>query len=318
MKKSNLSVVIPAYNEENAICNVLDEALNYTDEIIVVDDGSTDSTFEVALNYIKKHKEENIRQNKIIKLIRHKKNLGKVAALNAGVKHSTRDIVIFTDADYTYPCCYFPKLAEEIEKGADLVIGSRFLPSPPKHMSFTHRFGNNLLSGMVSYISSSHITDSQSGLRAFKREIFSRINVKARSLEYEPKATARAAKLGYIIKEIPIQYRKRIGKSKINPLKDPFKTIFAVVSIAYTETTLLAKAIILPSLLLALIGIITGAAVVVEYLTLRMIVHPYSPLITALSLLLATQLFSLGLIIDNITKKLTRIEEQIRRRIVGK
>jgi len=304
---NKISLVVPAYNEENAIIPVIEEYIPYVDEIVIVDDGSTDKTFFLALDYIKNRKDP----AKTIKLVRHKRNYGKAVALNTGVRNSSGNIVVFTDADCTYPSYHIPRLIEEIEKGADLVIGSRFLPKPPKNMSFFHKFGNKLLSGIVSYISSTHITDSQSGMRAFRREIFPQIDVKARSLEYEPKATARAAKLGYKIKEIPIHYRKRIGKSKISAFKDPFKIIFSLINIAYTETTLLARAIIVPSLFLLLIGLIAGGVSVRDYLAFGMLKHPYLPLITTLLLLLAAQFFSLGLIIDNITKKLTRIEEKI-------
>ena len=282
---------------------------------VIVDDGSKDRTFDIARNYINTYKsiKKNSKSPSII-LVRHKTNRGKAFALNTGVKHSTGDIVIFTDADCTYPSCHFPELVSEIKKGADIVVGSRFMPAPPQCMSFSHKLGNKLFSSLVSYISASEITDSQSGLRAFRKEIFPEINVKARSLEYEPKATARAAKLGYKIKEIPIGYNKRVGKSKIHAIKDPFKILFSLIHIGYSETTLLARTIMIPSFILFLIGIIIGGIILKEYITTGLISRPYYPLLTTLSLILGTQFFSLGLIIDNITKKLTRIEERAQRK----
>jgi glycosyltransferase involved in cell wall biosynthesis len=301
-----VSLVIPAYNEELAIKKVVDEALPYADEIIVVDDGSRDNTAKIVRN--------NFSNDPKVKLIRHKTNQGKADALRTGVSNATGEIVVFTDADDTYPAKHIPELAAEIKKNnADVVIGSRFMPNPPKHMSFTHVMGNRLFSGLVSYISSAEITDSQSGMRAFKREIFPEIDVKARSLEYEPKATARAAKLGYKIKEIPIEYRERIGKSKINGIKDGIKILSSLVSVAYSETSLLARMIMIPGLLLGLIGLIIGADVMISFFTTGLIRRPYYPLLTALLLLTSTQLFSLGLIIDNITKKLSRMEEAIKK-----
>jgi len=308
-----LSLVVPAYNEEKAIEKVLDEALGYVDEVIVVDDGSKDNTAKIARSFIKEHKKSD-NKNKEIKLISHAINLGKAAALNTGVKNSSGEVVIFTDADDTYPCRHVPELIKEIENGADLVIGSRFLPKPPKNMSFSHVFGNKLFSSLVSYISSTNITDSQSGMRAFRKEIFPQIDVRAKSLEYEPKATARAAKLGYKIKEIPIAYRKRIGESKMHGLKDGFKILFSLMSVAYGETTLLARMIMIPSFLLALIGIIIAGFLIKDYLMIGIVKRPYYPLIAALSLIVSTQLFSLGLIIDNVAKKLSRMEETIRRK----
>ena len=301
-----VSLVIPAYNEELAIKKVVDEALDYADEIIVVDDGSKDNTARIV--------RQNFSDNPKVKLIRHKTNQGKADALRTGVSNATGDIVVFTDADDTYPCKHIPELAAEIKRSnADVVIGSRFMPHPPNNMSFTHVMGNKLFSGLVSYISSAEITDSQSGMRAFKREIFPEIDVKARSLEYEPKATARAAKLGYKIKEIPIEYRKRIGKSKINGVKDGIKILYSLISVAYSETTLLARTIMIPGLVIGLIGLFIGIGLIKDFLALGIVRRPYYPLIATLSLLVSTQLFSLGLIIDNITKKLSRMEEAIKK-----
>jgi glycosyltransferase involved in cell wall biosynthesis len=301
------SLIIPAYNEEQAIKKVVDEALDYADEIIVVDDGSIDNTAKIV--------RQNFSKNAKVKLIRHAINQGKADALRTGVSNATGEIVVFIDADDTYPCRHIPELAKKIEKReADVVIGSRFMPNPPANMSFSHRMGNKLFSGLVSYISSTDITDSQSGMRAFKREIFPEIDVKAKSLEYEPKATARAAKLGYKIKEIPIGYRERIGKSKINGTKDGIKILFSLISVAYSETTLLARMIMIPGIVIGFIGLLIGIGLIKDYLILGIVKRPYYPLITVLSLLVSIQLFSLGLIIDNITKKLSRMEEAIKKK----
>ena len=110
------SLIIPAYNEEKGLPLVIEEYSDKVDEIIVVDDGSTDRTFEVA----KKH------ANKKVRLYKHETNKGKVDALRTGVEHATGEIIIFTDADYTYPAKYIPDFLKEIEGGADLVLGARF------------------------------------------------------------------------------------------------------------------------------------------------------------------------------------------------
>ena len=301
-----ISLVVPAYNEELAIKKVVNEALEYVDEIIVVDDGSKDNTSKIV--------KDTFSDNPKVKLIKHSVNQGKAHALRTGVSNATGDIVVFTDADDTYPACHIPELAAEIQRSnADVVIGSRFMPRPPKHMSFSHIMGNKLFSGLVSYISSAEITDSQSGMRAFKREIFPEIDVKARSLEYEPKATARAAKLGYKIKEIPIGYRARIGQSKINEVRDGLKIIYSLAHVAYSETSLLARTIMVPGLIIGLIGLFIGTGLIKDYFILGIVKRPYYPLIVTLSLLVATQLFSLGLIIDNIGKKLSRMEEAVKK-----
>jgi len=109
--------------------------------------------------------------------------------------------------------------------------------------------GNNIFSFLATYISCIRIKDSQTGMRVFRREMFDKLDVKAKGLEFETKMTVRAAKLGYKIVEIPIEYRERVGKSKLNPLKDGAKMLTALLSVAYSETSLLSKMILLPSLI---------------------------------------------------------------------
>ena len=106
------SLIIPAYNEEKALPLVIEEYSDKVDEIIVVDDGSTDRTSEVAKKYT----------NKKVKLYKHETNKGKVAALRTGVEHATGEIIIFTDADYTYPAKYIPDFVKEIGGGCRFSI----------------------------------------------------------------------------------------------------------------------------------------------------------------------------------------------------
>jgi glycosyltransferase involved in cell wall biosynthesis len=296
-----VSLVVPAYNEELAIKKVIDEALPYADEIIVIDDGSKDNTSKVVRT--------NFADNPKVKLIKHKTNQGKADALRTGVSNATGDIVVFTDADYTYPASAFPKLVKKLEEGADLVLGNRFKAN--MSMPMLNKLGNTMFSLIATYITCTNINDGQTGLRAFRRDMFEDLDVNAKNLEYETKMTVKAAKLGYKIEEVPIEYRPRIGTSKLSPFKDGIKMFSSLVSIAYSETSLLAKTIMLPSLLFILIGLFTGISSWIEYIALGAPKHPYYPLITVFTFLIAIQLFSLGLLTDNLTKKLSRIEERM-------
>ena len=298
------SLIIPAYNEEKALGKVIDEALDKVDEIIIVDDGSTDNTAVIAENYAKKFKN--------IKFVKHLRNFGKVRALRSGVENSSHNNIIFTDADFTYPASYFPIMIQELKKGADLVLGSRFKKGVNNMLIF-NRVGNKIFSIIATYITCSSVTDGQTGLRAFRKELFKELDVKAKSLEYETKMTVRAAKLGYKIVEVPIRYRKRIGKSKLRPVRDGVKMLFSLVNIAYNETSLLARMIMMPSLFMGIFSLYFGITSIKDYFIFGLPRHPYYPLLTALLLLIGIQLFSLGLIIDNLTKKLSRIEEQVRK-----
>jgi len=294
------SLIIPAYNEEKGLPLVIEDYLDKVDEIIVVDDGSTDRTFEVAKKYAKKYD---------VKIYKHETNKGKVAALRTGVEHATGEIIIFTDADYTYPAKYVPEFVKEIEKGADLVLGSRL--KNIKNMPFLNRIGNRIFSLLATYIGCVNITDSQTGYRAFKRDMFDKLNVNAKGLEFETKMTVRAAKHGYKIVEIPIEYRERVGKSKLRPIRDGIKMFFALCSVAYSETSLLAKMIMIPSLFFILIGLITGSISIYEKIVFGVLSHAYYPILTTFLILIAVQLISVGLIIDYLTKKLDRIEEKL-------
>jgi len=280
---------------------VVKEYLDVVDEVIMVDDGSSDGTFQAAQRLV----------GEKVKLLRHEVNQGKVAALRTGVLQAMGDIIIFTDADNTYPARYVPQLVQEIVKGADLVLGARI--QARENIPAFNRLGNNIFSFLATYISCIRIKDSQTGMRAFRREMFDKLDVKAKGLEFETKMTVRAAKLGYKIVEIPIEYRERVGKSKLNPLKDGARMLTALLSVAYSETSLLSKMILLPSLIFIFIGLITGLISVYEKLQYGIISHEFYPIATAFLILMGVQLISLGLIVDYLTKKLDRIEERIAR-----
>ena len=293
------SLVIPAYNEEEGLPLVVREYLDVVDEVIVVDDGSSDGTFLAAQALV----------GGKVKLLRHEVNQGKVAALRTGVLQASGDVIIFTDADNTYPARYVPQLVQEIEKGADLVLGARI--QARENIPAFNRLGNNIFSFLATYISCIRIKDSQTGMRAFRREMFDKLDVKAKGLEFETKMTVRAAKLGYKIVEIPIEYRERVGKSKLNPLKDGARMLTALLSVAYTETSLLSKMVLLPSIAFIFIGLITGFISIYEKVLYGVISHEFYPIFTAFLILVGIQLISLGLIVDYLTKKLDRIEEHL-------
>ena len=293
------SLVIPAYNEVEGLPLVVREYLDMVDEVIMVDDGSSDGTFQAAQALVCGK----------VKLLRHEVNQGKVAALRTGVLQASGDIIIFTDADNTYPARYVPPLVQEIEKGADLVLGARI--QARENIPAFNRLGNNIFSFLATYISCIRIKDSQTGMRAFRREMFDKLDVKAKGLEFETKMTVRAAKLGYKIVEIPIEYRERVGKSKLNPLKDGARMLTALLSVAYTETSLLSKMVLLPSIAFIFIGLITGFISIYEKVQYGVISHEFYPIFTAFLILVGIQLISLGLIVDYLTKKLDRIEEHL-------
>lgn len=296
--RENITVVIPAYNEEEAIQPVIKEIPDIVNEIIVVDDGSTDRTYELA-------------KQAGATVYKHETNKGKVGAIRTGVANAQEGIIILTDADCTYPAKIIPDMIKEMENGAQLVIGSRF-KNGVENVPLFNRIGNKIFSITACYISGQEITDAQSGFRAFNKDFLDILGVSARGLEFETEMTVKAAKHGYKMVEIPINYRKRVGTSKLNPIKDGYKMGFALMRILIKETSMLAKVIMIPGGIVTFIGLVFGVISFHDFIQ-NGAPRPFYPLITTLAMLIGIQLFSLGLIIDNMSKKILRIDEKLDR-----
>ena len=212
-----LSIVIPAYNEENGIKEIATRVLAIEPalkeigmqglELLVVDDGSKDRTAEVASNIPG------------VKLIRHPRNKGYGAALKTGFSKATGELIAFLDADGTYPPEYFPKLCCAAMNGADLVIGSR-MAGEKSQMPLTRRVGNFFFATLLSLLGRQKVTDSASGMRVFKREILAQIYPLPDGLNLTPVMSTRALHEGITIGEIPIPYSERVGRSKLSVIHD--------------------------------------------------------------------------------------------------
>jgi hypothetical protein len=217
-KDKKYTVIVPAYNEEEAIVCAIEgikAAIDDTYEILVVDDGSRDSTFELA-------------KKCGVRVIMHNKNRGKAAALETGVNNASGEIIVTIDADCTYEAAKMRELVKLIENGSDLAIGSRFL-GHAVGLKPLNRAGNLVFSSLISLFTGQRITDAQSGLRAFRKELFYRLAVQAKGLDWETEMTARAVKEGYLVIEIPIEYYERVGKSKLHPFKDGYRMLRGVL-----------------------------------------------------------------------------------------
>ncbi len=217
MNFAKYTVVIPAYNEEEGISRTIEDVKRATDsnyELLVVDDGSKDNTYNLAVDSGGR-------------VLRHEINRGKVAALETGIMNASGDIIITIDGDATYEAAKITDLAELVENGADLAIGSRFF-GDAQGMKFFNRLGNWMFSFLISILTGQRVTDAQSGLRAFRKELFFRLAVKAKGLDWETEITSRALKEGYVVKEIPTAYSERMGESKLHPVKDGYRMLRAI------------------------------------------------------------------------------------------
>ncbi|HSL30117.1 MAG TPA: glycosyltransferase family 2 protein [Anaerolineales bacterium] len=212
-----LSIVIPAYNEENGIAEIASRVLSVEPELkrvgvdrlelLIVDDGSRDRTAEAA---------ETIPG---VCLIRHSINRGYGAALKTGFSKAGGELIGFLDADGTYPPEYLPQLCEAALGGADLVIGSRMAGEDSK-MPFTRRVGNFIFAHLLTLLSRQKVTDSASGMRVFRREVLRDIYPLPDGLNLTPVMSTRAVHEGIRIREIPIPYSERVGRSKLSVVRD--------------------------------------------------------------------------------------------------
>jgi glycosyltransferase involved in cell wall biosynthesis len=214
---TTLSIVIPAYNEENGIAEIANRVLKVKPELVkvgvhemellVVDDGSRDRTAEVAAGIAG------------VTLVRHPKNRGYGAALKTGFSKACGDLIGFLDADGTYPPEYFPKLCVAAMNGSDLVIGSR-MAGEASEMPVTRRVGNFFFANLLTILGRQKVTDSASGMRVFKREILSHIYPLPDGLNLTPVMSTRALHEGVKIEEVPIPYSERVGRSKLSVIHD--------------------------------------------------------------------------------------------------
>jgi glycosyltransferase involved in cell wall biosynthesis len=256
---SKLSVVIPALNEQDGIAAIIERVLAVRGplaevgvaelELIVVDDGSRDGTAAVASGYPD------------VRLVRHPVNRGYGAALKSGFRQATGDLLAFLDADGTYPPEYFPKLCQEIAQGADLVIGSR-MAGEKSEMPLVRRAGNIIFAGLVSLLGNHRVSDSASGMRVFRRDILPQLYPLPDGLNFTPIMSTRAIHERVKMVEVPIPYRERVGRSKLNAFRDGARYLQSITwtALAYNPVRLFGGASVLLGLLaLVIAGVIIAA-----------------------------------------------------------
>lgn len=215
---TTLSVVIPAYNEEDGIEEIAQRVLKVRDalckvgvddlELLVVNDGSRDGTAKIA------------GQINGVTLVNHPTNKGYGAALKTGFGKARGELIAFLDADGTYPPEYFPQLCQEVlQNGSQLVVGSR-RSGAESHMPPMRRLGNFIWSNLVTVLGGQRVIDPASGMRVFRREILEQIYPLPDGLNLTPVMSTRAVHEGVRMKELPIPYSERLGRSKLSVVRD--------------------------------------------------------------------------------------------------
>lgn len=223
---NGVSVIVPAYNEEQGICSVLEQLCQVIGgggllyEIIVVDDGSQDATAKVAERY------------EGVSVLRHRRNRGYGAALKTGIRHAQYELICITDADGSYPNERIPDLVTRLAKdGYDMVVGARV----GKHVAIPliRRPAKWAIGRLANFVAGESIPDLNSGLRVFRRSVALRLfNMLPDGFSFTATITLAMLTNGYLVDYVPINYYARIGRSKIRPIQDTLNFVQLVLRIA--------------------------------------------------------------------------------------
>ena len=222
--RPELTIVIPVYNEPETVIEIVQRVhrLPITKQIIVVNDGSTDSTGESLdqLAYLDD-----------VEIIEHDINRGKGAALQTGFQHARGKYVIVQDADLEYDPIDILKVIAPLRNGqSDVVYGSRYLERAEQDPSRLHRFGNWLLTSFSNRMTGLQLTDMETCYKAFRREVLIRIQVEQTRFGFEPEITAKIARQQVRIQEVGVSYNCRSWKEgKKIGVKDLINTLYCIV-----------------------------------------------------------------------------------------
>ena len=231
MSKRLLSIIVPVYNEEEFLATAIQRALDaplpqgLESEIVAVDDGSTDSSREILAELEAKHPGR-------IRVIYHKRNAGKGAAVRTGIEHAAGEFGIIQDADLEYNPAEYPKvLGPLMADNADVVYGSRFLVAGERRvMYYWHSLANHVLTTICNMVADLNLTDMETCYKAFRMSLARSIPIRSNRFGIEPEITIKFAKREVSIYEVPISYHGRTyEEGKKIGAKDALAAIWVIL-----------------------------------------------------------------------------------------
>lgn len=228
-----LSVLIPVYNEVDTLIEILDRVrdVEINKEIVLVDDGSTDGTRDLMREQIEGKYPD-------VKVVYHPENRGKGAAIRTAIENATGDFLIVQDADLEYdPREYYVLLEPILDGRADVVFGSRFLGGGAHRVHFFwHRLGNGFLTLLSNMLTNLNLTDMEVCYKVFKREVLQSIQLRCNRFDFEPEVTAKVARKGYRIYEVPISYSGRdYSEGKKIGWRDGVQAIWTIIKCRFFD-----------------------------------------------------------------------------------
>ena len=247
-----ISVVLPCLNEEGAVGQVVDDAwkgiesTGLVGEVVVVDNGSTDRSEEIATEHGAR--------------VVHEERRGYGSAYLRGLAEARGDYIVMADADGTYPLTDLREFVRKLDAGDDMVLGSRFRGEIHKGaMPFLHRWvGNPVLTAVLNVFFRVKVSDAHCGLRAVKRSALPVLELDSTGMEFASEMILKAAKRGLSVGEVPIEYHPRIGESKLSTFRDGWRHLRFMLVHSSTFLFIIPGTILLLLGLLVMLPLATG------------------------------------------------------------
>jgi glycosyltransferase involved in cell wall biosynthesis len=279
--KSRVSVVIPCLDEAETIAEcvtsaraVLDEA-GLAGEVIVVDNGSTDGSGDLA--------------RAAGALVVEEPRRGYGSAYLAGLAVAQDDYIVMVEADLTYDFREIPRFVRELEDGAQVVVGDRMSSIAPGAMTLLSRLGNPLLSGFLNAVHRTNIRDVHCGMRALRRDVLPALNLRTVGMEFASEMVIRATRERLDVREIPIELHPRVGSSKLSPFRDGWRHLRLIL--VYNPTFLF----LVPGAVMFFAGSLITLLVFVHVPLFGRNLYTHSLIVGCLLILLGVQAIGLGL-----------------------